>query len=95
MIDSVEKEIEMVTRHLHIMRIVIADEPIGIVKISNKTGYPHHKVRYSLRALEETNLIKPTEQGAITTDQASDFVENLGDKVDNIQNTIGNMNIET
>ena len=47
--------------------MVIENEPIGIVKMSNETGYPHHKVRYSLRVLEEENLIEPSSQGAITT----------------------------
>ena len=94
MIDRVEKEVEMLTRHLQVMQLVIEHEPIGIVKISNETGYPHHKVRYSLRVLEEGNLIEPTDQGAITTDQTSDFVDNLENKIDNIQNTLDDMKIE-
>jgi predicted transcriptional regulator len=94
MIDSLEKEVEMLTRHLQVMRLVIEHEPIGIVKMSNETGYPHHKVRYSLRVLEEENLIEPTAQGAITTDQTSDFVDDLENKIDDIQETLNDMKIE-
>ena len=50
----------MLERHLQVLRMVIENEPIGIVKMSNETGYPHHKVRYSLRVLEEENLIEPS-----------------------------------
>jgi predicted transcriptional regulator len=83
----------MVTRHLRIMRVVIDAEPIGIVKVSNETGYPHHKVRYSFRTLEEADLIEPTKQGATTTEQTPDFVDNLEDKVDDIEDTLDGMKI--
>ena len=95
MIDSVEKEVEMLTRHLQILQLVIQHEPIGIVKMSNETGYPHHKVRYSLRVLEEENLIEPTDQGAITTDQTNDFVDNLERKTEEVRDTLNEMKIET
>ncbi|MFB6104382.1 MAG: hypothetical protein ABEJ57_04760 [Halobacteriaceae archaeon] len=84
MIDRLEKEVDMLERHLQVLRMVIESEPIGIVKMSNETGYPHHKVRYSLRVLEEENLIEPSSQGAITTEETADFVEELDQKIDGI-----------
>ena len=84
----------MLERHLQVLRMVIENEPIGIVKMSNETGYPHHKVRYSLRVLEEENLIEPSSQGAITTEQTSEFVEDLDDKVDEIIDKLEGMKIE-
>ena len=89
MIDRLEKEVDMLERHLQVLKMVIRNEPIGIVKMSNETGYPHHKVRYSLRVLEEENLIEPSSQGAITTDATEQFVEDLDDKLDD---TIGKLN---
>ncbi|EJN60140.1 hypothetical protein HSB1_07430 [Halogranum salarium B-1] len=74
--------------------MVIESEPIGIVKMSNETGYPHHKVRYSLRVLEEENLIEPSSQGAITTERTSEFVDELDDKLDDIVDKLGSMRIE-
>ncbi|MCU4798977.1 Predicted transcriptional regulator [Halomicrobium zhouii] len=94
MIDRLEKEVDMLERHLQVLRMVIENEPIGIVKMSNETGYPHHKVRYSLRVLEEENLIEPSSQGAITTEQTSEFVEDLDDKVDEIIDKLEGMKIE-
>jgi predicted transcriptional regulator len=91
MIDRLETEVDMLERHLEVLRMVIGNEPIGIVKMSNKTGYPHHKVRYSLRALEEESLIEPTSQGAVTTDQTSSFVDELDENIDDISDKFDGM----
>ncbi len=74
--------------------MVIENEPIGIVKMSNETGYPHHKVRYSLRVLEEENLIEPSSQGAITTDDTHEFVSELDGKVDHIVDKLEGMKLD-
>ncbi|WP_435178681.1 hypothetical protein [Halorussus sp. AFM4] len=93
MIDRLEKEVDMLERHLQVLKMVIESEPIGIVKMSNETGYPHHKVRYSLRVLEEENLIEPSSQGAITTDRTQEFVEELDGKIDEIGSKLDEMKI--
>jgi predicted transcriptional regulator len=62
--------------------MVNENEPIGIVKMSNETGYPHHKIRYSLRVLEEEELIEPSSQGAISTEDTGNFLEELDEKLD-------------
>lgn len=82
MIGRVEKEVNILDRHLQVFKTVIENEPIGIVKTSNELGYPHHKVRYSLRVLEEADLIKPTSRGATTTDRAKGFIDALDDRLD-------------
>ncbi len=84
----------MLERHLQVLRMVIENEPIGIVKMSNETGYPHHKVRYSLRVLEEENLIEPSSQGAITTERTSEFVDELDEKVDDLVDKMESMKID-
>jgi predicted transcriptional regulator len=94
MIDRLEKEVDMLERHLQVLKMVINNEPIGIVKMSNETGYPHHKVRYSLRVLEEENLIEPSSQGAITTERTSEFVDELEDKMSEIVDKLESMKIE-
>ena len=93
MIDRLEKEVNMLLRHLQVLRMVIDNEPIGIVKMSNETGYPHHKVRYSLRVLEEESLIEPTSQGAVTTDQTSSFVDELDGRIDEVGDKLDGMKI--
>ncbi|MFB6304165.1 MAG: hypothetical protein ABEH47_03290 [Haloferacaceae archaeon] len=94
MIDRLEKEVDMLERHLQVLRMVINNEPIGIVKMSNETGYPHHKVRYSLRVLEEENLIEPSSQGAITTDRTAEFVDELDGKIDETVAKLESMKID-
>ena len=94
MIERVEKEVERLEGHLQVLQMVIKNEPIGIVKMSNETGYPHHKVRYSLRVLEEENLIEPSSQGAITTDRTFEFVDELDEKLDETVDKLGSMRID-
>ena len=94
MIDRLEQEVDMLQRHLEVLEMVIETEPIGIVKMSNETGHPHHKIRYSLRVLEEASLIEPTSQGAATTDETSEFVAELDGRIDDITTTIEGMSID-
>lgn len=94
MIDRLEKEVDMLERHLKVLRMVIESEPIGIVKMSNETGYPHHKVRYSLRVLEEENLIEPSSQGAITTERTEEFISELDEKIEETIDTLQSMKLD-
>lgn len=82
MIRQLEEEVDVLDRHLRVLKTVITNEPIGIVKTAERLEYPHHKIRYSLRMLEEADLIEPTTQGAVTTDRAESFVETLNDDLD-------------
>ena len=91
MMNRLEKEVDMLVRHLEVLEMVLESEPVGIVKMANETGYPHHKIRYSLRVLEEQSLIEPTSQGAITTDQTGEFVEELDGKVDAVSDRLEGM----
>jgi len=95
MIDRLEKEVDMLERHLQVLGMVIENEPIGIVKMSNETGYAHHKIRYSLRVLEEESLIEPTSQGATTTDQTSGFVDELDGRIDAVSTKLAEMKLDT
>jgi predicted transcriptional regulator len=94
MIDRLEKEVDMLRRHLEVLGMVIDSEPIGIVKMSNETGYAHHKVRYSLRVLEEESLIEPSNQGATTTDQTSGFVDELDGRIDAVSTKLDEMKLD-
>jgi predicted transcriptional regulator len=95
MIDRLEKEADMLRRHLQVLGMVIDNEPIGIVKMSNETGHPHHKIRYSLRVLEEESLIEPTSQGAATTNQTSAFVDDLDGRIDAVSEKVAGMKLDT
>jgi predicted transcriptional regulator len=84
MMENLAEEVEKMDRHLEIPSLVIDNEPIGIVKMANETGYPHHKVRYSLRILENGEPIEPSDQGATATEQTDAFVANLDGKIDDL-----------
>ena len=95
MIGKLEKEVDMLERHMNVLKTVIANEPIGIVKMSTELGYPHHKVRYSLRKLEDANLVEPTEQGAVTTNKTEMFVDTLNDDLNAAIDRLHSMKTDT
>ncbi len=78
--DQVEKE----SRDLSILGAVIDDGPIGIVRLAEETGIPEHKVRYSLRMLEDDGLVEPTPQGAIPVDDIEDRVADINAGLDRL-----------
>ena len=87
-IERIENEVEMLDRHLRVLRLVIRNEPIGIVQMAEKLSIPDHKVRYSLRVLEEEGLIEPTDQGATTTEDLSGYIDRSNDRIDELQGRI-------
>lgn len=93
MIDRLAEEVAMIERHLDILTRVIENAPIGIVKLSNQAGYEHHKVRYSLRVLEEDGIIEPSDQGAITTERTEGFVSELDERLTTLINRLDAMKI--
>ncbi len=77
MLENVRREIELLCRHVRILRLVKEHEPVGIIKLSELSGIPQHRVRYSLRVLEREGIIKPSPQGAVTESRAEDFLKTL------------------
>jgi len=84
MFRKVENELEILERHLQILKIVMESEPIGILKISEETGLSNHKVRYSLRVLEHFGLIEPSPHGAILTERAPEIIGRFEDDLKEI-----------
>ncbi len=88
MIDRIESEVEMLDRHLRVLRTVAADEPIGIVRLSKDLSIPDHKVRYSLEVLEEEELIEPTAKGAVTTEQLDAFADGANERLEDLRDRL-------
>jgi len=78
--DQVEKE----SRDLSILGAVIDNGPIGIVRLAEETGIPEHKVRYSLRMLENDELVEPTPQGAVPADDIDERVADINGGIDRL-----------
>ncbi len=88
LISKIELELEMLERHLLILKFVIREEPIGIMKLAETTGLPKHKVRYSLRVLEHEGLIGPSMHGAVTTEKTKQFVQTLSSRIDALERKV-------
>jgi predicted transcriptional regulator len=82
--EKVSGELEMLQRHLVILKQVVENEPIGILKLAEETKIPSHKVRYSLRVLEQEGLIKASAPGAVTTVETQSFLKELDGMIENL-----------
>jgi len=83
-----ETELEILKRHIQILKAVLENEPIGIIKLSDITHNPQHMVRYSLRILEQEGLIKPSSRGAITTDKVPETLKIVKEILNNVKKDI-------
>ncbi|MHB1439814.1 MAG: transcriptional regulator [Cuniculiplasma sp.] len=86
---GLRKDLETANRHIKIIESLMREQPSGIIKISQNTGIPDHKIRYSLRILERDGIIIPSKDGAIITPE---FVENKEALLDEIRDIIKDMN---
>ncbi len=82
--EKVSSELEMLQRHLVVLKKVVENEPIGILKLAEETKIPSHKVRYSLRVLEQEGLIKASAPGAVTTEETQSFLKELDGMIEDL-----------
>ncbi len=83
----IDDELEILKRHISVLKTLQENQPMGIIKLSELTGYPQHMVRYSLRILEQDGLVEPSSQGAVTTKNVSGIMNRLQKTLENIRNT--------
>ena len=88
MIESLKDEIKLTKRHIKILKLVRKEQPIGILKISKKSGVANHEARYSLRVLENSDLIEPSKKGAKITEKGNKFLENIESEVDRLIDSV-------
>ena len=86
-----EKEINLLSRHLEVLKTVREHGPIGIIRLSQLTGQPQHMIRYSLRTLENSGIIKPSAQGATVTDDIHVTLGTLENTMDDIITTMSDL----
>ncbi len=84
MTGKLEEEMELVKRHIHILNYVMKNQPIGIIKLAQLMNIPEHKVRYSLRILEQEKLIEPSPEGAKVTKRAKREIKALKETLEKI-----------
>jgi len=83
----IETELDILKRHIHVLKTLQKQQPMGIIKLSEVTKYPQHMVRYSLRILEQDGLIEPSPQGAVTTDEVGKTMTTLKTTLEKISKT--------
>ena len=83
-----EKELDLLSRHLDVLKTVRDRGPIGIIRLSKITGQPQHMIRYSLRTLEKDGIITPSPQGAIVTDRVHETLGTLESTLDDFSTTV-------
>ncbi len=88
LMDTTASEIKILERHFEVLKAVKENEPIGIIKLSQKTGLPQHAIRYSLRILEQDGLIEPSRSGAITTDRVHEALGTLESTLEELSTTL-------
>ena len=75
--EKMTSELELIERHVMMLRATKENQPIGIIRLSEILDIPKHKVRYSLRLLENEGLISPSTEGAKVTDKYDQFMADV------------------
>ena len=81
MIDKLTDELEFIERHIRMLKVTKENQPIGIIRLSEILDMPKHKVRYSLRMLEQEGLINPTTDGATVTEKYDSYMKEMSEKL--------------
>lgn len=84
MIDKLIDEIELLERHILMLKATKENQPVGIIRLSEILNVPKHKVRYSLRLLEQEGLIEATTEGAKVTEKYEEYMKEVSEALDDI-----------
>jgi predicted transcriptional regulator len=88
----IETELDILKRHIRVLKVLEENQPMGIIKLSELTKYPQHMVRYSLRILEQDGLIEPSPHGAVTTGEVNKTITMLKSTLKKIRETVDEIN---
>lgn len=88
LVNGFQTELELLNRHVRMLRFVDEHGPIGIIRLSSLLGEPKHKVRYSLRILEKEGFIRASPRGATATERVPEFFAELTGLLDDIHGQI-------
>jgi predicted transcriptional regulator len=86
--DRLRRDLDLLHRHITVLKAVEEHQPVGIIRLSKRLGVPQHKVRYALRVLEQDGLIRPSQEGAVTTKKAKRFHEELRDVLNEMKKSM-------
>lgn len=89
-----ENEVSLLERHVKMLKTIKENEPIGIIRLAELLGHPQHKVRYSLRILEQEGLIVPSPDGAVTTEKFDEFMKYIDRLLEDMEKAVNRLKIE-
>ncbi|AGN27036.1 hypothetical protein A3206_04680 [Candidatus Methanomassiliicoccus intestinalis] len=89
-----ENEVSLLERHVKMLKTIKENEPIGIIRLAELLGHPQHKVRYSLRILEQEGLIVPSPDGAVTTEKFDEFMKDIDRLLEDMEKAVNRLKIE-
>ncbi len=94
-VDSLREDLELLERHISILKTVKENQPIGLIRLAEITGIPKHRVRYSLKIMEQQAIIEATSNGAIVSEDYDEFMKNivtsiegLADQIDGLRDSL-------
>ena len=94
MIEKLVDELELLERHILMLKITEENQPVGIIRLSEILNIPKHKVRYSLRLLEKEGLISPSTEGARVTERYDEYMKDVESKLDDIVEMVERLKTE-
>ena len=90
-VGSITEDFDLLERHIRILKTTRENQPIGLIRLSEMTGIPKHKVRYSLKLLEQLGIIKATQEGATVTDGYDDFMRDTDEYLRGLRTRVQNL----
>ncbi|MDD1677809.1 MAG: hypothetical protein LUO93_01310 [Methanomicrobiales archaeon] len=88
MLDRVKDEVALLDRHLEVLRTVMGHQPIGIMRLAELMDLPYHRIRYSLRVLEQMGYIRASPEGAMVMEKADQLLSTLDGRLMDIMERI-------
>ena len=86
--EKMTAELELIERHVKMLRATKENQPVGIIRLTKILNIPAHKVRYSLRLLEQEGLISPSKEGAMVTERYDEFMDDVKAALDDLETKI-------
>ncbi len=90
-VGSLIEDVELLERHISILKTVKGNQPVGLIRLSEMTGIPKHRVRYSLKLLEQQGIIVATPEGATVSDRYDGFMNEISSYIDELATRIGKL----
>ena len=87
-VDSLRENLELLERHISTIRTVKENQPIGLIRLSEMTGIPKHKVRYSLKIMEQQGIIIATPEGAVVSDKYDEFMSHMAGSIEELASRV-------